>query len=684
LKGNPGDTVSCPGCGKQKKIPSTVVARRAADPETPAEIPPSPPAERPAQLPVIYRLIIFVRGSGDASPPGSSPSLRSLVLMGLASLLVLLVLAGVYRFVFRDRSDRSAESASEADASPADGKRPFDVARDTPRWGTPDEAEKVAQTIAETSKDLPLEAEWRAAYEIVKRGGRIGIPGDRQDGLAPMSGLVSATDRNLHVTVISLSGPNHTDESLAALSRLPHLKRLDLKEVDPESITDAGFQHVSDMTKLEYLDVSNLKISRQAVSHFANMKMLRVLRMANTRLNDDGLASLSGLSSLEDLDISGTKVTPEGLSKLRPLSRLRQLNLQGIAMTVEGLRYLSPLTALEELYLPKPKVTAAEALGPHFDFVDYGRPVSGYADDSQAFANTKAENIRTFVDYAAGLEHLAPLVRLNEARMLIVLDSYDERGDSLMRSKRWSATLPEIVVEIDFQNLPVGPDLSQMQTPPDAFKYLLAYRVLNQRTGVDLKTFRTPLVRKDPLGRMFFFEPNVYDLQYINRFTGLVSTLIPHLARPSGELLRHIKDFKKITSLDLSGVALRDEHLRHLSNLITLEVLDLGGSPVTGQGLAHLKTLKSLKHLRLTGTSVTDEGLMSLVPLEKLTDVVVTQTNVTDKGIDRIESEMPRLKLTRKPPSGQPWWVSFDWESFTGEPTPNRVLPRGRPREGRR
>jgi Leucine-rich repeat (LRR) protein len=592
--------------------------------------------------------------------------------MGLASLLVLLVLAGAYRIAFRDRSDNSADSASKADASSADDRRPFDVARDSPTWGTPAEAENVAQTIANTSKDVPLEAEWRAAHEIVQRGGRIGVPHDPKSASSAIEDLVSASDRNLHVVVISLSGPNHTDENLAALSRLPHLKRLDLKEVDPDSITDTGFRHVSELTRLEYLDVSNLKISRQAVSYFANMKMLRVLRMANTRLNDDGLASLSALSSLEDLDISGTKVTPEGLSRLRPLSKLRRLNLEGIAITVGGLQHLGPLTTLEDLSLPKPKITAVEALGPHFEFAESERRVSDYRDDRGLKA--EAENIRTFIDYAAGLEHLAPLVRLNDIRMVRVFDAYDERGEKLARSTRWSATLPEIPVEVNNQLDFAAPDLTQMQTPSNAFKYLVAYRVLNQRKGVDLGTFRANLLRKDSLGRMFF-EPNVSNLEYIDHYQGLIVRLAPHLARPSGDLLRHIKDFKKITSLDLSGVALRDEHLRHLSNLTTLEVLDLGGSPITGQGLGHLKTLKNLKHLRLTGTSVSDEGLMSLVPLEKLTDVVVTQTNVTEKGIDRIESEMPRLKLTREPSSGQPWWVSFDWESFAGIP-PNRVLRR--------
>jgi Leucine-rich repeat (LRR) protein len=655
LKGSPGGTVSCPGCGRKKA-------------------PPLLPAKRPAQPPANHG-IIAAGLSGDGPTPRRPRSLRSLALLGLASLLVLLVLAGVFRIPFRDRSENSAEIVSEAAAPSAGAASPFDVARDTPIWLTADETGVVAQTVTERSKDKSLEAEWRAAYEIVRRGGKAGLA-LRSDVYEGIGVLLLAPDQIPDVAAISLFGPGHADESIAALSRLPQLKRLELGKVDPDSLTDTAFRHISELTKLEYLDVSNLKSSRQGVSRLANIKPLRVLRMANTRLTDEGLASLSGLSALEDLDISGTKVTSGGLSKLRSLSKLRRLNLQGTIMTVDGLRNLSPLTTLEDLFLPKPKITAVEALGPHFEFMEPPRANALVTDEE---LSTKAENIRTFIDYVAGLEHLAPLVGLNEARMLIVLDSYDERGEKLMRSKRWSATLPEIPVEMDPQNFPVGPDVSQMQTPTDAFKYLLAYSVLNQRTGVDLKTFRTTLLRKDPWGRRFFLESNVYDLQYINRFKSLISTLIPHLARPSGELLRHIKDFKRITSLDLSGVALRDEDLRHLSSLTTLQVLDLGGSPITGQGLAHLKALVNLKYLRLTGTSVTDEGLMSLIPLEQLTDVVVTQTNVTEKAIERLESEMPRLKLTRQPSSGQPWWVSFDWDSFSGVPT-SRVLPRGRPR----
>jgi Leucine-rich repeat (LRR) protein len=292
--------------------------------------------------------------------------------MAIASLLLLLALAVLYRIAFHTQPNPAAGPVS--DASSKAEKTPFDIARDTPIWGVADETQGFPQTPPGTPKDKPLEDEWRAAYEIVKRGGKVGVPEKRGDFNVPdintLQNLYLSINRNLHVVAIVLSGPNHTDDNLAALSRLPHLKRLDLHEVDPDSITDAGFRHVSGLNQLEYLDVSNQKISRQAVTQFANMKLLRVLRLANTRLNDEGLASLSGLTALEDLDVSGTKVTPGGLSKLKSLSRLRRLNLQGTTMTVDGLRNLSPLTTLEDLFLPKPKVTAVEALGPHFEFME--------------------------------------------------------------------------------------------------------------------------------------------------------------------------------------------------------------------------------------------------------------------------------------------------------------------------
>ena len=666
LVGNPGDIIACPGCGKEKKVPSTEIARPLSDSEALEKAEPTP-AKQPPNLPVLYRLIIYVRGSNPLAAEQGLPPIWSLLKAGAVSLVVFLLLAVVYRGLYRDSSSPPDAPAASVDGSSSTDKGPFDVARDTPAWGTADEAEEVAQTVATTANDRPLEDEWRAAYEIVKRGGRIGVP-HRQEAFADLiKAALSATDRNLHVVAIELSGPNHTDENLTALSRLPHLTRLDLSQIDPDTVTDVGFRHVSELAKLEYLDVSNLKISRQAVTNFANMKRLRVLRLANTRLNDDGLSSLSNLVALEDLDVSNTKIKPEGLSHLRALSKLRRLNLRGTSMTTEGLSHLSPLTTLEDLYLPKPAITAVAALGTHFDFVAAAAPrSSAFVTDREIAA--QAETVRTFIDYAMGLEHLAPLKRLNDIRMLFVFGAYDEMGGKLAGSERWTATFREIPVEIDYSSDIVAPDISQMRTPDNAFRYLLAYRTSGRRGGQDLKAVRVKLLRRDSVGRMFFDEAAPSQLSYINQCQNLITLLTPHMARPSGSLLRHIQDFTKVTSLDLSGISLRDDDLRNLSNLTALQVLDLGGSPITGQGLSHLKTLKNLKYLRLTGTSVTDKDLTSLVPLERLTDVVLTQTNVTENGIDRIASDMPRLKVTREPSSGQPWWVGFDWESFSDGP----------------
>ena len=630
LTGNPGDTVACPGCGKVKRI-SAPVAQSVKAPST-------DPVPEPA----------------PASTGPSAPPIRFLLLMGGAGLLVFLLLAGIYRVFFHEAESGPAVAAAE-DARPPGA---FDAARDVPVWGDSGQAETVVQSAASSSDAKPLEEEWRAAREIISRGGRLGVARRQQAEETLESNL--ALDRNLHVIAIELEGPNHSDENLATLTRLPYLIRLDLSRVDPDTITDVGFKHVSGLSKLEYLDVSSLKISRQAVSELSKLKNLRVFNLAKTRLNDDGLKPLAALTSLESLDASDTKVTGAGFAHLAPLKRLRNLNVRGIRLTPDDLRHLSPLVSLEELYLPVERLTALEVFGLEAASPPKARFQSTVTSEETARDTAEKEG---FIDYVAGVHHLSSLVRLRDIRMLMVFGTYDERGEELLQSPRWTATFPDITVEFDYQGRGDAPDHSQMTTDANRFRYFVASWMTGKRSVKDLPNFRAPLLAVDPAGRRFFQKPEL--LETMKDHQKMVWTLSPYLVRPSGKLLQTLKRMEHVTSLDLSGICVRDEDLANISGLTNLEVLDLGGSPITGKGLAHLSTLKNLKYLRLTGTRVGDDDLKALLPLAKLTDVVVIQTAVTEKGMDWLESEMPRLKVLRKPTGGEPWWLTFDWEKFS-------------------
>src|SRR5262249_26452534 len=110
-----------------------------------------------------------------------------------------------------------------------------------------------------------------------------------------------------------------------------------------------------------------------------------------------------------------------------------------------------------------------------------------------------------------------------------------------------------------------------------------------------------------------------------------------------GSLLRYIKHYSRITSLDLSAYWVQDDDLSYIENLCELEVLSLSGSPITGRGLAHLSKLKRLRYLNLNGTAIfTDDNFKALGDLSNLTDLSIAQTDLSSAQKDVLEDLLPR------------------------------------------
>jgi Leucine-rich repeat (LRR) protein len=125
------------------------------------------------------------------------------------------------------------------------------------------------------------------------------------------------------------------------------------------------------------------------------------------------------------------------------------------------------------------------------------------------------------------------------------------------------------------------------------------------------------------------------------------------------ETIQHLKEFKKLFSLDLSSNPITDKFLEQTQGMwpdlteleldrtmVTdkgvgmleqstprLQVLSLTGNEgVTDQAIASLVNLP-LKRLKLTGTKVTDAGLITVKRLNDLEELYCSNREITDKGI---------------------------------------------------
>lgn len=101
--------------------------------------------------------------------------------------------------------------------------------------------------------------------------------------------------------------------------------------------------------------------------------------------------------------------------------------------------------------------------------------------------------------------------------------------------------------------------------------------------------------------------------------------------------LAHIKEFRNLERLDLSGVNITDAGLEHLANLDKLQFLELFRTPISDAGLQHLKGLTELRELNMASTLVTGTGAEQLKGLPKLASINLQTCKVTDAGLEQFK-----------------------------------------------
>ena len=136
-----------------------------------------------------------------------------------------------------------------------------------------------------------------------------------------------------------------TDDDLACLADLPHLRRLYLADTE---IGDRGLAAVAGLPNLERVSLWKTKVTDAGMAHLARSTNLRVLDLHHTRVGDAGLKRLAGLTRLEKLSVGG--VTGAGLAHLQGMTELEELGLRG-SITDADLARLAPLKSLRVLNL---------------------------------------------------------------------------------------------------------------------------------------------------------------------------------------------------------------------------------------------------------------------------------------------------------------------------------------------
>ena len=128
-----------------------------------------------------------------------------------------------------------------------------------------------------------------------------------------------------------------TDDDLAHLERIPHLRRLWLGH---SRVGDAGLAMLKGHTEIQDLYIEGTPVTDAGLVHLREMKDLRVLDLRGTKVSDDGLANLAGFKQLKELAISGSGITDRGLDHLKGLTKLERLYHDGTRVSDAGLAAL--------------------------------------------------------------------------------------------------------------------------------------------------------------------------------------------------------------------------------------------------------------------------------------------------------------------------------------------------------
>jgi hypothetical protein len=111
--------------------------------------------------------------------------------------------------------------------------------------------------------------------------------------------------------------------------------------------------------------------------------------------------------------------------------------------------------------------------------------------------------------------------------------------------------------------------------------------------------------------------------------------------------LVHLQGLTNLQDLYLGGTRVTDTGLGRLKGMVKLQTLGLYGTQVTDNGLKHLTGLANLRELELGGTQVSDAGLKALTGLKNLQSLDLNNTKTTDIGVDKLQSALPDLKISR-------------------------------------
>lgn len=164
-------------------------------------------------------------------------------------------------------------------------------------------------------------------------------PSDAMWALRRAGALFVMTDTGpqKHVKEVMAFKETFDDSKIERLRLFPDIERVELSHT---AVSDEGLAVLRDLPHLRALSLRGLRFTDGALRHVGALSGLRELLLRDTHVGDAGMECLAALESLEVLSIDGAPISDAGLKPLEPLKRLREIWVARTRATPEGLDWL--------------------------------------------------------------------------------------------------------------------------------------------------------------------------------------------------------------------------------------------------------------------------------------------------------------------------------------------------------
>lgn len=180
---------------------------------------------------------------------------------------------------------------------------------------------------------LPYLEQWRAANWVASKGGSVSyrvpgwlgksVPSNAQDWLVSKRGN-DWSKPIVSTTLVDLGKSDITDDDLRRLEDFIGLKMVRLNET---KISGRGLVHVTHQPGLWFLELRDCAVTDAGVAPLQICRGMRFLNLnGNSSITDAGLEHLENLSNLINLGVAETNVSEEGVDRLQ--NALPRCNIQ--------------------------------------------------------------------------------------------------------------------------------------------------------------------------------------------------------------------------------------------------------------------------------------------------------------------------------------------------------------------